>query len=816
MLVVATSLAGPDELIAAFVLDNTERKRDAGERDRLAAAVEQSTDGVVISDTDLRITYANAAFLASIGRSSADVVGKLMPEVMRDIVDAATIATIDETLAAGHPWRGEIEEQLGDDTRRIEVSIEPTYDLKGDLSSWVRVRRDVTERDRQVRERDRLATVVEQSSDGIVITAPDGHILYANSAFAAELGQRPGNLTGQVLPLIMADRLGAPVVADIDRTIKAGRSWFSEVAMGLPDGTGRQMEISVTPRLDTDGAVSSHLSVFRDVTSLRKAEADRARLASAVEHAADLVIVSDANGIIEYVNPAFERMTGNPAANVLGRSKARALRSYVHSPEFYARLDSAVRRGEPWEGMVTIRRRDGSLFEYEAALSPIRDANGALVGTVEIGRDVTRERALEAAIDHQVRERILIADALADLKAGPTPAATAEAICRQVVGLAGLTTAALYYFSVDGQALPLAFVRADGVPVSLRPLPARRSERLREQAEGGPWVEAWVHRPWHPYARLFRELGVKASAYAPLHQSSGLVGLLIVSSADGNATSQLAEFLPALIEFATVAGALVGPAVIDLTEVGSVRHRMVKTIGEGLFHPVFQPIVDLESREIVGYEALTRFDSGQSPDLCFADAGTVEMGPALELSTLGAAVAAARQLPAGRWLSLNISPRLLADTERLNAVLWQSDRPIVLEITEHEVIEDYEAVQAAMRALGHDVRLAVDDAGAGIANFGHIIELRPNLVKLDIGLVRDVNTDLGRQAMVVGMRHFAAEAGCRLLAEGVETAAEADTLLALGVDLGQGFLFGHPEPVEAWSAAKTSGKPRGRAGERTR
>jgi predicted signal transduction protein with EAL and GGDEF domain len=78
-------------------------------------------------------------------------------------------------------------------------------------------------------------------------------------------------------------------------------------------------------------------------------------------------------------------------------------------------------------------------------------------------------------------------------------------------------------------------------------------------------------------------------------------------------------------------------------------------------------------------------------------------------------------------------------------------------------------------------------------------------VKLDISLVRDVNVDLGRQALVVGMRHFAAEAGCELLAEGIETQLEADTLLALGVDLGQGYLFGYPEQAEAWSA-ETAGE----------
>ena len=221
------------------------------------------------------------------------------------------------------------------------------------------------------------------------------------------------------------------------------------------------------------------------------------------------------------------------------------------------------------------------------------------------------------------------------------------------------------------------------------------------------------------------------------------------------------------------------------------------------FHPVFQPIVELPTGETVGYEALTRFDSGQRPDLCFADAWSVGLGPELELATLEAAVAAARELPAGTWLDLNVSPRLLAAPGRLREILWAADRALVLEVTEHELIGDYDALRAAVRELGADIRLAVDDAGAGVANFGHIIDLRPDFVKLDISLVRRVNANLGRQAMVVGMRHFSRTAGCRLIAEGIETEDEARTLTRLGVEFGQGYHFGHPGPAADWTAAGT-------------
>ena len=154
------------------------------------------------------------------------------------------------------------------------------------------------------------------------------------------------------------------------------------------------------------------------------------------------------------------------------------------------------------------------------------------------------------------------------------------------------------------------------------------------------------------------------------------------------------------------------------------------------------------------------------------------------------------------WLDLNVSPRLLADPERLREVLRGADRPIVLEITEHEVIEDYDAVREAVRALGHDIRVAVDDAGAGVANFGHIIDLRPDFVKLDISLVRRVNANLGRQAMVVGMRHFSRHRGLPPDRGGDrDRGGGAHAGTALGVEFGQGYLFGRPEPVEVWVAA---------------
>jgi EAL domain-containing protein (putative c-di-GMP-specific phosphodiesterase class I) len=210
-------------------------------------------------------------------------------------------------------------------------------------------------------------------------------------------------------------------------------------------------------------------------------------------------------------------------------------------------------------------------------------------------------------------------------------------------------------------------------------------------------------------------------------------------------------------------------------------------------------VVDLATSEPAGFEALVRFASERPPDRCFADAHRVGVGVALELAVLHEALDAGRQLPAGRPLHVNVSPAVLADRSWPRDVLARANRPIVLEITEHQVITDYAAFRHAIRALGRNVRVAVDDAGAGVANFAHIVELQPDLVKLDIGLVRGVNVDVGRQALVTAMRQFARATGCHLVAEGIETSDEAATLRNLGVAFGQGDLFGKPARVESWA-----------------
>jgi EAL domain-containing protein (putative c-di-GMP-specific phosphodiesterase class I)/CheY-like chemotaxis protein len=410
-------------------------------------------------------------------------------------------------------------------------------------------------------------------------------------------------------------------------------------------------------------------------------------------------------------------------------------------------------------------------------------------------RDDAWSRVLEERTAQIARQRALIADTLRGLRPGDTPEATAQAICRQVIRLSGVTAAQIFIFELDGRATPIGFTLAGAADPPLRRLPSERSEHLHGRATEGPWIEPWIPRSWHPYNDLLTRLGSHLVAYAPVRSNTTLIGLLVIDAAESVDESTLTESLPALVEFADLAAALIARDVAERTEASAAREHIQAIITNEAFDSVFQPIIDLETEAVIAYEALTRFADGVSPEVRFAEATAIGLGPELEAATLKASLTAAAALPGDASLNLNVSPAMIIAGEPLQELVRGAGRPIVLEVTEHAQIADYDSFRGSLAALHPTMELAVDDAGAGFASLRHILELRPAFVKLDRSLIAGLESDEARQAMIVGLRHFARSVDCRLIAEGIETEAELEVLRTLEIRLAQGFLLGRPGPA---------------------
>lgn len=291
-------------------------------------------------------------------------------------------------------------------------------------------------------------------------------------------------------------------------------------------------------------------------------------------------------------------------------------------------------------------------------------------------------------------------------------------------------------------------------------------------------------RPW----RETRPLGTVACI--PLVLDRELAGLLEVPVSLHSTDSTLAALTDLSVELESA----LRPAVTAARERWVARRPVMSLLdGSRTTHGLFQPVVSLADRAVHSYEGLIRFDPGISPEERFREAAALGLGIDLELLAVSVLMAEAEALPPGTPVALNVSSATIVD-ERLASHLAGRGRPIVLELTEHDRVESYEAVAEAIAAMG-DVRLCVDDAGSGYASLQHILRLQPSLVKLDRVWVAGIEHDRPRQVVVKGLQSFVEEIGATLVAEGVETPAAAETLMDLDVPLAQGYLFGRPAPV---------------------
>ncbi len=248
--------------------------------------------------------------------------------------------------------------------------------------------------------------------------------------------------------------------------------------------------------------------------------------------------------------------------------------------------------------------------------------------------------------------------------------------------------------------------------------------------------------------------------------------------------------------------------------------RVDRVLSDGLLEIVLQPIVALATREVVAFEALARFalEPVRSPDLWFAEAATCGRLLELELAAVDAAFARLAELPERAQLTVNVSPATAA-SDAFHAALptgAESER-IVVEITEHAPIEDYDVVARGIQRLRRrGVRIAIDDAGAGFASLRHILRLSPDIIKIDMTLTRRIETDRAERALTRALISFAAEIDATIVAEGVQSEAEIGALRDLGVGYGQGFHLGRPAARVAAEHQTGTLPGRARAAERGR
>lgn len=247
--------------------------------------------------------------------------------------------------------------------------------------------------------------------------------------------------------------------------------------------------------------------------------------------------------------------------------------------------------------------------------------------------------------------------------------------------------------------------------------------------------------------------------------------------------------------FADFVGKLLERKSGEETSEKEIQARLRAVLNGQHYTLVYQPIIKLVPYELVGYEALARFpvEPVRTPDAWFCEAAEVGLQEELELAVLRKALQVVRHLPANVYLSLNVSPNTILKGSLARVLEGHPLERLMLEVTEHASISDYALVATELAPLRQrGLRLAVDDAGAGFASFRHILKLKPDVIKLDYSLIHNIDSDRDRRALAAALIRFADETGSKVVAEGVETEAELQTLRELNVNKVQGYLLGHP------------------------
>lgn len=643
-----------------------------------------------------------------------------------------------------------------------------------------------------------LRQVLRDIADGLIVLAADGRILFANPAACQILGEPE------------VDLIGRPALAAL---LKPGRD---RIEIRDAFGATRIVDVRIS-ETQWNGQTAQEL-ILHDVTEKRANERQLVMLRRAVESASDgitIVDLSRADQPIIYVNPAFERVTGFRASEVIGRN-CRFLQGEDRDQAAIAEMRRAMDEQRSCVVFVRNYRKDGSLFWNRLTLSPVRNHEGEVTHYIGVQTDVTEQKCLEA-------ERTYLAthDAVTAL---PRYAAGSEAKLEVMLQRARDQGNRLILLLVDLDSFnsvndTMGFATGDA---ALRQV----ADRLRDQAGVNAEVMRYAGDEFLVAiedADVTTDLLRIATAYCeriaePMPISSTAT-LYLTASVGASAFPDCGQTILELIRQADIAtnrakrsgrnGALVfgnelRETLDDRLALGS-RMRDALTRGEFLLH--YQPQVDAQDGTVVGLEALVRWDSpefGLLPPRRFIPVAE-DSGMILQLGAwvLRSACRQMRQwMDAGLTgfiVSVNVSaaqmqrPTFVEDVRKTIEETGIDPGTLELELTESVLMDNAERAVGLMHELKKlGVRLALDDFGVGYSSLSYLRRFPLDKLKIDQSFICDITQDGNDAALVRAIIAMGHHLGMRVVAEGVETAAQYGYLKRNHCDEFQGYYFSRP------------------------
>jgi len=381
------------------VMDVSERRRIEASliesEGKYRVLIEKALEGIVVAQ-DGRLRFVNRTACQIIGYGPEEVMDRpfvefIHPEDTQMVLDRHRRRLSGEQLISRYSFR-----IVRKDRALIWVEIDSGLIQWEGRPGALFFMTDITERrrieDELLQSQQWYQSLVENSFDGIFVQKGK-EIIFANSQLYRMLGYEPGELEGMDHWLVYH-----PEYHHLTRTRALARMRGEEidqqyeVVLQRKDGSTFHGEISAKA-IEVKGQSGVQVWV-RDVTQRRKAEEVQRRLATAIEQADEAIVITDSEGNINYVNPAFERITGYSKDEAVGRTP-RILKSGHHNEAFYSHLWETIASGKPWKGAFINRRKDGTIYREDATISPVKSPSGNIMNYVAVKRDTTRETELQ-------------------------------------------------------------------------------------------------------------------------------------------------------------------------------------------------------------------------------------------------------------------------------------------------------------------------------------------------------------------------------------------------------------------------------------
>jgi diguanylate cyclase (GGDEF)-like protein/PAS domain S-box-containing protein len=755
----------------------------------------------LVVEPDGVIRFANRPF-------AEQPVDKLLGRPIYDFLSKDDARTIQECInitkadGASETCQLSIHDKAGQ-LKRYATSTHAIYD-DGKIIALVIESRDISE---QLNYK-LLNKVISHSPIVMWALDKDGVFTLSEGLGLESLGLKPGEVVGQSIFDIYADY---PEILDDIRRALAG-----EVVTSVRTVANRIYHSQHSPLLDKEGNVKTIIGVANDITESKQAQQQHRLLSSALEQTADLVMITDVHGNIEYVNPAFEKITGYSREEAIGR-KPGFLHSGKQDTNFYKDLWDTIMRGDVYHGIVLNKRKDGSHYYEEKTITPLLDNENNISYFIATGKDISERMRTQERLHYMAHH-----DSLTKL---PNRTLFLDRL-RQAMARARWHNRLVAVMFIDLDRFKnindtLGHNIGDQLLIQL-------TQRLDKTIRAGDTIARFGG---DEFAVLLDDIASEKDVshlakklldtLAPVfhieqHEFfiTASIGVSIFPN-DGDDSDTLLRNADVAMYRAKDMGRnnyqfysneMSARAFERLTLENSLRHALKREE----FFLLYQPQVSVKDQKIIGVEALLRW---QHPDLGVVS--PTEFVPLLEETGLivdvGDWVLRTACEQARQWhnagfdflkVSVNLSVRQFNNPDfnkSFHEILQQyqiSPETLELELTESMLMRNASRTISTLNSLNQlGVRFAVDDFGTGYSSLNYLRRFPISTLKIDRSFIRDVVSDQDDAAITSAIIVMAQRLNLNVIAEGVETEAQLELLRTLNCDQVQGYLFSTPVPA---------------------